>query len=89
MLLVLTIALCVGSNACDFWMKVFRKRICLFHMLALLFHGPEAEDPAALGDGRATRRKEPGSVNQRDASQPRTPAMKYHVGEKELICYSS
>lgn len=48
MLLVLIIGLCVGSNVCDFWMKVLGKRICLFHMLALLFHRPDAEDPEAL-----------------------------------------
>lgn len=38
-----------GSNACDFWIKVFKKRTCLLHTLA--------EDPEALGDGRATNER--------------------------------
>lgn len=44
-------------------MKVFKKRLCLIHTLIFLFHEPDAEDSKALRDGRATRQKEPGSLN--------------------------
>lgn len=53
-----------------FLVKVFKKMMCLLHTLPFPFHEPEAEDPEDIGDGRPTRWKEPGSVNQRDTSQP-------------------
>lgn len=61
----------------------------LLQTLAFLFHKRDAEDPKDLGDGRATRWKEPGLVNERDTSQPRTSELGCYTGEKELICYSS
>ena len=61
-----------------FWVKMFKKRMCFLHTLCFPFHEPEAEDSEDLGDVKVIGWKDPGSVDQRDTSQPNSSTTLSH-----------